>query len=43
MTDISRAFKFTTGGGLKNILNKLTNLKYLTKRYCDRGRVKVFK
>lgn len=42
LSDISRAFRFTTDGNLEGVLKKLTNLNYLTKSYCDRGRTKVF-
>lgn len=42
LSDVSRAFRFTTDGNLEGVLKKLTNLNYLTKSYCDRGRTKVF-
>jgi len=43
LSEVSRAFRFTTDGSLEGILKKLTNLEYLTKKYCDRGRTKVFR
>lgn len=43
LSDISRAFRFTTDGSVIRILKKLTKLNYLTKSYCDRGRTKVFR
>lgn len=43
LSDISRAFRFTTDCSLDKVLKKLTNLNYLTKTYCDRGRTKVFR
>lgn len=43
LSDISRAFRFTTDGNLEGVLKKLTNLNYLTKSYCDRGRTKAFR
>lgn len=42
LSDISRSFRFTTDGSLEGVLKKLTSLKYITKKYCDRGRSKVF-
>lgn len=43
LSDISRSFRFTTDGSLEGVLKKLINLKYVTKNYCDRGRIKVFR
>lgn len=43
LSDVSRAFRSTTDRNLGGILKKLTTLKYLTRRYCDRGRSKVFR
>ncbi|XP_025417510.1 general transcription factor 3C polypeptide 1 isoform X2 [Sipha flava] len=42
LSEISRAFRFTTDGSAEGVLKKLTSLNYLTKSYCDRGRTKVF-
>lgn len=42
LSEISRAFRFTTDGSLERVLKELTSLNYLSKRYCDRGRTKVF-
>lgn len=43
LSEISRAFRFTTDGSLEGVLKKLISLNYLTKSYCDRGRTKVFR
>lgn len=43
VSEISRAFRFTTDGSLEGVLKKLTRLNYLTKRYCDQGRSKAFR
>lgn len=43
LSDISCSFKFTTDRAVERMLNKLVNLKYISKHYCDRGRSKVFR
>ncbi|VVC36367.1 Winged helix-turn-helix DNA-binding domain,B-block binding subunit of TFIIIC [Cinara cedri] len=42
LSEMSRDFRFTTDGSLEGVLKKLISLKYITKKYCDRGRAKVF-